>query len=107
MADNLERGIMAFRISASSKEQIKTLAYMSAMIATECTKTNIKIVECAITFGGTKSVIAEVKKLKDRKNFTTVLLFNPKSVAKNQIEYSGFISAMEGMGLNVRVLREN
>ena len=105
MSEQVERGMMVFKVK-TDKESIKTLVYQTCMLTTQCTKDNIKIIDCVITFGGGKSVIAEIKRVKARKDFQSVLLFSPKAVASSSIEYRTFLAAMNDMGLEVRLLKE-
>ena len=67
MSEQVERGMMVFKVK-TDKESIKTLVYQTCMLTTQCTKDNIKIIDCVITFGGGKSVIAEIKRVKARKD---------------------------------------
>lgn len=104
MSDDLERGIMVFRMR-SDKEAIRTMAFQVAMLTTQCTKDNIKIIDCLVSFGGTKSVISEIGRLKDRKEFDYVLLYSPKNVCSTPMEYRGFVSEIKKRGLGLKVLK--
>ena len=104
MSENLEKGIMVFRMK-SDKESIRTMAFQVAMLTTQCTKDDIKIIDCLISFGGTKNVISEIKRLKDRKDFDTVLLYSPKNVCSDAMEYRGFVSEIKETGLGLRVMK--
>ena len=101
---DIERGIVVFK-AKTDKESIRTLIFQSMAISTQCTKSDIKIVDAVVTFSGGKAVIADIKRMKDRKDFSTVLLFSPKQVANTGMEYRTFLSAMQELGLAVRVLK--
>ena len=46
------KGVLALKVK-SDKESLKTLAYQVAQITTQCVKSDIKIIDCIITFTST------------------------------------------------------
>lgn len=90
----------------SDKASLKTLAYQVAQITTLCTENNIKIKDCIITFGGTKDILREVKKLDAQKHFDYLVVYSPYQVAKDMTEFSEFVGVMEqNFKIDVKALR--
>ncbi len=58
----MEKGVIALK-AKSDKASLKTMAYQVSQITTRAVKANIELVDCIITFGGTKDILREVKKL--------------------------------------------
>lgn len=106
MEDRLERTALVFHLK-TDKESIKTLVFQTAAITTQCTKDDIKIVDCILTFGGVRTVIADVKTLKMRKNIDSVTLFNRQCIAVNDRDFGIFLQAMKELHIAVRIFRED
>ena len=85
-------GVLALKVK-SDKASLKTLAYQVAQITTQCVKSDIKIVDCIITFGGTKDFVREITKLDAKKEFDFLLIYSPQQIAKER--------------LNIRLLRKS
>lgn len=92
--ENLEQTIMVLKVK-SDKSSLKAMAYQIAQIATECTKHNVKIIDCAITFGGPKDIIRELKKIDAQKRFDSVIIYSPNQICKNEAEYQSFVDAVQ------------
>ena len=98
-------GVLALKVK-SDKESIRTLAYQVAQITTQCVKTNIKIVDCIITFGGTKDFIREITKLDKKKEFDFLLIYSPQQIAKDAVEYQAFKEFLkEQFDVEIKTLR--
>jgi len=83
----MECGVIALK-AKSDKASLKTLMYQTAQIATLATKTNIKIVDCIVTFGGAKDVIREVKQIDAKKHFNSLLIYAPNQLCKDAKEFA-------------------
>ena len=91
---DIKYSVMAVK-TKSDKKSIKSLAYQVSMITTKCVCPNIKILDCIVTFGGTKDIIREVKNLKDRKEFNYLLIYSPKHIAESEEEYLLFVDKLK------------
>lgn len=79
----------------SDKESIKTMSYQIAQITTRCVEHNIKIIDCLITFGGTKDILREVKKLDNKVHFDYLIIYSPKQISQSAEEYNAFVETMK------------
>ena len=79
----------------TDKASLKTFAYQVAQLTTQATKTNIKIVDCIVTFGGAKDILREVKKLDGQKRFENILIYSPNQICKNALEYQDLVATLE------------
>lgn len=86
--------VMALRTKAD-KQSIKSLAYQVAKITTICVVPNIKIIDCIVTFGGTKDIIREVRKLMPTKDFQYLLIYSPQQIAQNEEDYKYFVNCLK------------
>lgn len=87
-------GVMAFKVK-NNKDSIKALTYQVAKITTDCVDQNIRIKDCIITFGGTKDILREVKKLHSMKEFDCLLIYSPKQIADTQTEFLLFANTLK------------
>ena len=101
---DIERGVVVVR-ARNDKEGIRSQIYQTMAITTQCAHNDIEIIDAVVTTSGGRAVIADIKHLKERKDFSTVLLFDYKQVARSEAEYEKFMAAMRELKLNVRVLR--
>lgn len=98
-------GVLALKVK-SDKASLKTLAYQVAQITTQCVKSDIKIVDCIITFGGTKDFVREITKLDAKKEFDFLLIYSPQQIAKDKVEYQAFKEVLkEEFDIEIKALR--
>ena len=98
-------GVLALKVK-SDKESLRTLAYQVAQITTQCVKSNIKIIDCIITFGSTKDFIREITKLDAKKEFDFLLIYSPQQISKDGVEYQAFKEVLkEKFDVEIKVLR--
>ena len=90
---DMKYAVMAVRTKAD-KQSIKHLAYQVAKITTKCVNPNIKIVDCIVTFGGTKDIIREVRRLSSKKEFQYVLIYSPMDIAQSKEDYEKFVNCI-------------
>ena len=90
----MKYAIMAVKTKAD-KQSIKSLAYQVAKITTKCVNPNIKLVDCIVTFGGTKDIIREVRHLIPIKDFQYLLIYSPKHITQNEDDYNWFVSCLK------------
>lgn len=90
---DMKYAVMAVR-AKSDKKSIKHLAYQVAKITTKCVNPNIKLVDCIVTFGGTKDIIREVRRLIPKKEFQYVLIYSPMDIAQSKEDYDRFVNCM-------------
>lgn len=90
----LEQTVMVLKVK-SDKASLKAMAYQVAQIATECTKHNVKIIDCIVTFGGPKDIIRELKKIDAQKRFDSIIVYSPTQICKNANEYGVFVDAVQ------------
>lgn len=84
------------------------MAYQVAQITTQATKTNIKIIDCVVTFGGAKDILREIKNLDTQKEFQSILIYSPNQVCKDEQEYKGLVAALHSdFNVSVRAYRSN
>lgn len=102
----LKTGVMAFKVK-SDKESIRTLAYQTSQITTQCVKQNIKIIDCVITFGGVKDVLREVKKIDSKKRFDYLLVYSPNQIAGNKEDFMALTNILKDeFQVDVLILRQ-
>lgn len=92
--ESLENTVMVLKVKAD-KSSLKAMAYQVAQIATECTKHNIEIIECVVTFGGSKDVLRELKKIDAQKKFDSIVVYSPAQVCKDEGEYQSFVNTIQ------------
>lgn len=92
--ETLKKGITVSKVKGD-KESIKTTSYQIAQITTRCVHHNIRIIDCIITFGGTKDILREVKKLDSKVRFDYLIVYSPAQVAQSEEEYNDFVSVMK------------
>ena len=90
---NMKYAVMAVK-AKSDKKSIKHLAYQVARITTKCVNPNVKILDCIVTFGGTKDIIREVRQLIPKKDFQYLLIYSPKDIAQNEEDYNYFVNTL-------------
>ena len=90
----LEQTVMVLK-AKSDKASLKAMAYQIAQIATECTKHNVRIVDCIVTFGGPKDIIRELKKIDAQKRFDSIIVYSPTQICKNANEYGAFVNEVQ------------
>ena len=90
---DMKYAVMAVR-AKSDKKSIKHLAYQVARITTKCVTPNIKILDCIVTFGGTKDIIREVRKLLPTKDFQYLLIYSAKDISESEEDYNYFVSKL-------------
>lgn len=101
----MEQGVIVLK-AKTDKASLKTFAYQVAQLTTQATKTNIKIVDCIVTFGGAKDILREVKKLDGQKRFENILIYSPNQICKNALEYQDLVATLEkDYKVGVRCLR--
>lgn len=87
-------GVMAFKVK-NTKDSIKALTYKVAKMTTDCVHQDIRVLDCIITFGGTKDILREVKKLHSMKEFDYLLIYSPKQIADTQTEFMLFADTLK------------
>ena len=88
----MEQAVLVLK-AKTDKTGLKTLAYQVAQITTQATKSDIKIIDCIVTFGGVKDIVREVKKLDSQKEFQSILIYSPSQVCKDENDYR-FLTAV-------------
>ena len=103
----LEKGVLVLK-AKTDKKGLKTLAYQVAQITTQATKTNIKIIDCVVTFGGAKDILREVKNLDGQKEFQSLLIYSPSQICKTEDEFKSLVATLQKeYGVGVRCYRRN
>lgn len=103
----MEKGVIALK-TKSDKASLKTMAYQVSQITTRAVKANIELVDCIITFGGTKDILREVKKLDGQKRFDSLLIYSPSQICKDQVEYLALQEILEkDFKIQIRYVRNN
>ena len=90
----MEKTIMVLK-AKSDKASLKTLAFQVGQITTQCTRHNVEIVDCIITFGGAKDALRELKKIDQKKEFNSVVLYSPNQLCKDEEEYQAFVTEIQ------------
>lgn len=99
------KGVLALKVK-SDKESLKTLAYQVAQITTQCVKSDIKIIDCIITFGGIKDFAREVAKMDAKKEFDYLLIYSPQQISKDGVEFQAFKEVLkEKYDIEIKALR--
>lgn len=91
---DMKYAVMAVK-TKGDKKSIKSLAYQVAKITTKCVNPNIRLVDCIVTFGGTKDIIREVRNLIPNKDFQYLIIYSPKHIAQTEEEYNKFVSCLK------------
>lgn len=103
----MEHGVLVLK-AKTDKKGLKTLAYQVAQITTQATKTNIKIIDCIVTFGGAKDILREVKSLDTQKEFQSLLIYSPNQICKDEEEFKSLVAALQKeYSVGVRCYRSN
>lgn len=103
----MEQAVLVLK-AKTDKTGLKTLAYQVAQLTTQATKTDIKIVDCIVTFGGVKDIVREVKKLDSQKEFQSILIYSPSQVCKDENDYRYLTAVLKNeYGVRVRCYRSN
>ena len=101
----MENGVMVLK-AKTDKKGLKTLAYQIAQITTQATKTNIKIIDCVVTFGGARDILREVKNLDCQKEFQSILIYSPSQICKDREEFKNLVDVLNNKyGIMVRFYR--
>lgn len=100
----LKTGVMAFKVR-TDKESLKVLAYQVSQITTECVHRNIKLVDCIITFGSSKDIIREVKKIDTKRKFDYLIIYSRNQIGFSETEMLDFMKAMDEYEVRVVALR--
>lgn len=101
----MENGVLVLK-AKTDKKGLKTLAYQIAQITTQATKTNIKIIDCVVTFGGARDILREVKNLDCQKEFQSILIYSPSQICKDEQEYKTLVETLQkDYGVGVRCYR--
>ena len=101
----VENGVLVLK-AKTDKKGVKTLSYQVAQIATQATKTNIKIIDCVVTFGGAKDILREVGNLDCLKEFQSILIYSPSQICKDKEEFKNLVDVLNNKyGVMVRFYR--
>ena len=79
----------------SDKASLITFAYQLSTIVTKCVHSNFEISDFVVTFGGTKDVLRELKKIDVKKRFEYVVVYSPKQIAQNAEEFNDFVAQVK------------
>lgn len=90
---DMKYAVMAVK-AKSDKKSIKHLAYQVARITTKCVNPNVKILDCIVTFGGTKDIIREVRRLLPTKDFQYLLIYSAKDISDSEEDYNCFVNTL-------------
>ena len=103
---SIKTGVLAFKVK-SDKDSIKTLIYQTSQITTQCVKQNIKIIDCAVTFGGVKDILREVKKIDSKKRFDYLLVYSPNQIDGNKEDFMTLTNILKDeFQVEVLILRQ-
>lgn len=104
---NQEKTIMVLATNGTSKEDLKHLAFQSALMATRANLYNVHIVDCIITFNGTKDIWKQLDKFKaSNKRVNTLLIYTPMEICRSKAEFNQFLdTAAEKYNLGVRWIK--
>lgn len=101
----MEHAVLALK-AKKDKAGLVAMAYEIMQITTQCVKHDVQLVDCIITFGGTKDILREVRKLDAKKQFDSLVIYSPSQIAKDKEEYSAFVVALkEDFDISVRFIR--
>lgn len=85
--------VMALKTS-TDKESLEELAFEVSQITAKCINNNLKLVDCVISFSGTKDILKRVKRLDKKKRFDFLVIYSPHQIAKTKEEYQEFVSVL-------------
>ena len=67
----MEKAVIALKVK-SDKSGIRTAVYQACQLAMQAWKSNIEVIDCIVTFGGSKDILREVKVIDAKERFDTV-----------------------------------
>lgn len=104
---NQEKTIMVIATNGSSKENLKHLAFQSALMATRACLNNVQILDCIITSNGAKDIWKGLDLLKgSSKKAHTLLIYSPMEICKSKAEFNQFLdTTAEKYNLGVRWIK--
>lgn len=79
----------------SDKASLMTFAYQLSTIVTKCVRSDFEVSDFVVTFGGTKDVLRELKKIDAKKRFEYVIVYSPKQIAQNADEFNDFVTQVK------------
>lgn len=103
----MEVGVIALK-TKSDKSSIKTSVLQGLQVGFQAIKHGIKPIDCIVTFGGVKDILRSVKELDARKRFTTLLIYSPSQICKDELEFRAFEKILyDDYQITVRYVRSN
>lgn len=81
----------------SDKASLITFAYQLSTLVTKCVHSDFAVSDFVVTFGGTKDVLRELKKIDAKKRFEYVIVYSPKQIAQSAEEFDDFIAQVKSL----------
>ena len=101
----MEKAVIALKVK-SDKSGIRTAVYQACQLAMQAWRSGIEVVDCVITFGGARDILREVKVIDAKERFDTLLIYSPRQICKDKIEYLEFENFMtECFKVGIKYLR--
>lgn len=101
----MEKAVIALKVK-SDKSGIRTAIYQTYQLCLQAWKSNIEVIDCIVTFGGSKDIIREVKALDAKSRFDTILIYSPSQVCKEKQEFIELENILaDNYQIKVRYLR--
>lgn len=101
----MEKAVIALKVK-SDKAGIRTAVYQACQLAMQAWKSNIEVIDCIVTFGGSKDILREVKVIDAKARFDTLLIYSPSQICKDKIEFLEFENFMtECFKVQIKFLR--
>ena len=101
----MEKAVIALKVK-SDKAGIKTAIYQTYQLCLQAWKSGIEVIDCIVTFGGSKDIIREVKVIDAKARFDTLLIYSPSQVCKEKQEFIELESVLaNNFQIKVRYLR--
>lgn len=83
------RCVLAVKAS-TDKAGLEAMAYQIAQLTTLCVDHDAEVIDVIVTFGSTKDLVREVKRLDAKKRFDLLLVYSPSQIARTKLEYDTF-----------------
>ena len=101
----MEKAVIALKVK-SDKTGIRTAVYQACQLCMQAWKSNIEVIDCIVTFGGSKDILREVKVIDAKARFDTLLIYSPSQICKDKIEFLEFENFMtECFKVQIKFLR--
>lgn len=101
----MEKAVIALKVK-SDKNGIRTAVYQACQLCMQAWKSNIEVIDCIVTFGGSKDILREVKVIDAKERFDTLLIYSPSQVCKEKQEFVELENILaDSYQIQVRYLR--